>query len=122
VCKKISENIMKIGEGPEHIIYRSDCGCGSNDHSQTLFLDLDEDFGLGMRLYADIDVPIYYGNGNMFSRAWLRVKYAFRLLFTGNIHMESDFLFRGAGHIEDYITALQQGLDKLKERDRKDVI
>jgi len=28
--------------------------------------------------------------------------------------MESDFLFRGAEHIEDYITALQLGLDKLK--------
>ncbi len=74
---------------------------------------------IGMRLYADMDVPIYYGKGNMFSRAWLRVKYAIRLLFTGNIHMESDFLFRGAEHIEDYIMALQQGLAKLKEAEDK---
>ena len=49
---------------------------------------------------------------------WCRLKAATRILFTGYIKMESDFLINDGEQIDNFILALQEGRDILKQKNK----
>jgi hypothetical protein len=44
-----------------------------------------------------------------------RIKCAAKILFNGSIEYEEAFIFRGEKHIRDLISALYEGLNRLKK-------
>ena len=97
-------------------IYKTSCDCYDTDHDLTFTLEYDEGIKL---LIADFKVngpvPYCYDWDNpWYIKTWNRIKLSWKVLFTGRITYSGSFIFRGEKHIRDLISALYEGLGKLK--------
>lgn len=52
---------------------------------------------------------------NIFKRMYFRIKSALKILFTGSVDMESDYIFQSREHVEDYINALKTGIENVEK-------
>lgn len=110
-------SIMKTREYPDSVFYKAECSCGS--HDKRLILELDEDGIMSLTIYVDMGFYDASDHKNIFfdffKRWWKRIKMASSILFLGRAEFEEDFIFHGERAIEDYIIALDLGLEKLKK-------
>jgi hypothetical protein len=113
---KISYRVSKIQEFEDAVFYRAECACGSLDHNIDLELSYSEDISdmLTLNLYQKLVWSSYWETTNIFSRLWKRIKGSLTLLFRGYIEMEQSFLFQGEDHVQSFIDALNEGLEKVK--------
>lgn len=118
-----SQNIMKMSEFDDVVYYKAQCHCMDDDCVHTLELESSDfkvdgkiiDRDINLKLYMDCYISDYFGkNQNFILRMWFRIKYALILLFTGRVFLEQYFMFNGEKGIQDYINALEEGLEKLK--------
>ena len=117
-----SQNICKVAEYDDCIFYRTHCQCMNNDHAHTLELSF-EDHGSGLKelnliVYSDLSYYDFYDK-KWYEKYWRRIKTAFSLLIGGHPQINDSFIFNGNKAVEDYIKALQEGLDKLKKIENK---
>jgi hypothetical protein len=111
---EISDNICKIWEHKDMIHYKSICACTADEHTQTICLEYDKSFnGIILYLYQTFRIKEYW-KGPWYKNWIRRVKYSLQIIFKGTIELESDFLFRNEEHIQDYINALSEGIEKIK--------
>ena len=78
----------------------TNCSCSDKDHRLTIYLECERD-GSSPSLSFDFQVGTPYSLS-----FWERIKYAVKLLFTGQIHMEESFIFRGREQLVQVINAL----------------
>jgi len=108
------KRIMKLHEFEDVIYYRAACSCG--DARCDLTLELEKDKKCGM-VFLNMDKNLYWSShwqsDNFFKNRWLRIKAAFKMLFTGYVEIEESFIFRGDEQIDAFIDALKEGRDYL---------
>jgi len=110
---------MKVMEFNDAVYYRANCGCGSDECGLTLELEYDEEIkDISLTIYEKLAYCSWFGVKILskfyrFHDIWHRIKGATKLLFTGQIILEEAFLFRDSQQIDAFITALQEGKEKI---------
>jgi len=112
----ISNNVMKTNEYDDLIFYRVACACGNNECDCDITIEYDKSIKtISMSFCKNLYWNDYYGH-KIFITRWLsRLKASFKLLFTGHIKVNEEFLIQSEDHINDFITALQEGREKMKK-------
>jgi len=112
----ISKNICKTMEGDDYVTFKAVCSCGED--FQDLFFEVDKDGLISLSIYSDMDIPYKIGGNFLFTplrNIWQRIKKASSILFLGKASFNNEFIFDGKEAIEEYIIALDAGLEKLKK-------
>lgn len=140
---QFKKGVSLLRKDEDYVTYRFNCSCGDNEHNVDISFEVDEEFKLiTMIFYKDISFSHYWIYRNIlwfdefkrkknilkailyftentfiyyFKCFWCRTKAALRLLFTGYLKMDSDFLIEGGEQIDNFILALQEGRDIIKE-------
>lgn len=108
--------VMKTDQFEKSVFYRVACACSDPNHDLTLELEKDDFPYISLNIFGKIRTSIYYGDHNWFGRQWRRIKLSMKLLFTGYIEMQEDFLMMDNGHIDSFIKALEEGREYLKSK------
>jgi hypothetical protein len=107
--------IMKLSEYEDAIYYRAACACTDPQCDLSLELEIDKEFDMiFLNMYEDLYYASYWKSDNWFIDKWYRIKGAVKLLFTGRIKVENSFIFQGEDQINDFLSALKQGMEQLK--------
>ena len=108
---------MLTYEGEDLVLYRAQCGCGHERCNHTLALACTDDMGVNLSVdaYMSLDDHLVLEKGRL-AKLWFRIKCATKALFIGRISLEREFIFQDEKSIRAYIGALEQGMEKLKER------
>ena len=110
----VIKTVEKTGDFPSSTFYKTTCSCG--DHDLTLEVEYDEKINLiSLNIYVDTEIGEFYKWDNWYQMTWFRIKTIFKIIFGHELKFEAWFLFKGKEHIEDFITALREGMGKLKE-------
>lgn len=99
-------NISKLRDYKDFVIYRANCSCMDPDHDQSLLMEFTPDFGEdGIALHLEHNI----------SKAPLKTRLKF--LFTGTLdgYNTATFIFHGSEAIVSYMNALRDGLHRLFE-------
>jgi len=108
--ENISYKIMKIIENDNSTIFEASCSCCHPDHSLQLVIEKDKDISL--QIYTNTYYYEEYDKNNFFLKLYKRIKNAIKLIFTGSLKIESDFLFSNKKQIEQFIEAIQKTKEK----------
>lgn len=111
-----SKNICKTHEFDKSVFYKAHCSCSSENHTQTLVLDV-EDEQLYLRIYHKVFCAAFWCPINfnqILKDFYIRLKLAYQILTKGYVEYEGEFIFEDETSIQDYINALQEGLNKIK--------
>lgn len=113
----IATNIAKTGEFKDAYFFHSICECTSNDHSQQLVLEIDEDgYYVSCTIFQDLFWMERNYSDKWYARVWFRLKNATKYLFTGHARISGEHLFTKDQHIKDYAGALLGSVDELNKR------
>lgn len=110
-----SKNICKTHEFDNAIFYKAQCSCSSNNHEQTLVLEKLEQ-NIYLQLYHKVYCTAFWCPTSIpdkFKDYFIRIKLAYNILTKGYVEYEGEFIFEDKQSIQDYISALQEGLNKL---------
>ena len=110
---------MKLAEWDNSTMYRVACECTDQEHDITLDLEYDSDVNMiFLNMYKNLRWCSYKGcDQNFFSEIWCRIKTALKMIFTGYIEVNCDFILR-EDQINGFMEALEEGkrkLEKLKD-------
>lgn len=113
-----SLRIMKTEDFQYSVFYRAACSCGSDEHDITLILEHDEDIPsmINLVMHKDLAWCSYWG-GSWWQRLKRRIFGPARMLFTGYVEVEETFIFQGKEQIEEFISALNEGIEKLEKEE-----
>jgi hypothetical protein len=113
-----SKGIYKIKSWNDLELLRAGCSCGNAEHDHNIQLSVEDDpYGLinvsieSNLKYCDISVE---WNGNLFKKAWSRIKTAFKILWTGELVIMSEFIFEDEEQVRDYIQAINDAILRLR--------
>lgn len=108
---------MKLNEFKDAVYYQTACDCNNKECNMTLELELDSRFPgfLFLNLYKRLIWNSDYGRFSWLYRMWRRVRDGFRMIFFGYIYVEESHTFRGKEHIKSFISAIEEGMEKIKE-------
>ena len=120
----ISNRIMKLYEFRDCIVFRAACSCNDPSDDLWISIELDEKYKL-LNLVFSANVGIYYDDYNIddsileklkkfLNNLYYRFKKSFKLLFTGYIKMETDFIMDNEENIRDFLSAINNSIDKIK--------
>jgi len=106
---KISKGVMKTMEFENVVMYRATCACHDQNHDVTISFEYDEDSNeIELYFYKNIDWSISW-NDSWYKRIWRRITGSLKILFTGFIELEADFLIQDMDNIDNVITAMIDG-------------
>jgi len=106
---KLSTNVSIDKTFPSSVFYIIQCDCGSKECSAHMIVEADRELNLvRVEFYKEIKLCNYIYPYNIFKEILFRIKNAFKIIFTGNITLESDFIISNPKHLDDLITALQE--------------
>lgn len=111
----ISYKVLKEHEYGKSVYYRVACNCGEPSHDLSLEIEADEFPAMTLHFYGQYTIPHYWRQNNFFSRLWERVKFSLRVLFIGHVDVENDFMLMEEEHIDSFISALEEGKQKIKK-------
>jgi hypothetical protein len=115
--EKTSVGVSKVKEWKgSSVLYKVNCGCGCGECDSMIDLSFDKDFGhIDVEFYQTIQWGDYYQKEHWWERLWLRIKIATQILFKGYIDLEGSFMVEGIDHLNSFITALEEGREKMKQ-------
>jgi len=108
------KGVMELSKTKNWILYRAACKCLSSDHDITIEIEVDDYDFIYLTFYKEISASSY--NKNWFLEKMNRIKMAFKILFTGYINTESDFILGGETQINDFLAAIESGKNYLKNK------
>ena len=132
--EKTSFKVMKMSElnNGANIMYRASCACMDPDCDVWIDIEWDPEIGeTVLQFYAKVG---YWGEYEDHSKClirriptkiknlWYRFKKAAELFFTGYLNSEGSFLMEKSEQIEDFIGALNEGLEKVRNWEKKNVV
>ena len=110
---EVAKGVMLIGEWPNAVMYRVACDCKDPEHDITIEMEFDKKFGMiFLQLHKDVEYCHYDFSDPAFEKLrniWRTVKAAFRLVFTGYLKTNTEFLLKDLDHIDSFIAALMRG-------------
>jgi len=96
--------------------YEIGCSCTGDDCKAQIEFELDEEFGfIDITFHKKIMWADYWGCKPLYKRIYDRIKVSLKILFTGYIELEGDFMIRDEDHIDSFIEALKEGKEKMLE-------
>jgi len=117
--KDLGRGVMLVNQWENAVLYRVMCDCASPEHDATIEFEIDKKFGVFLQFHKDVEY-CHYDYSAPFDiklKNFLdRFKAAFRLIFTGYLKMNSEFLIRDLDHIDSFIAALMRGRTVCAER------
>jgi len=114
---KTSTGVSKIKEWKgTSVWYKVNCSCGGGECDSLIDLSFDKDFGnIDVEFYKTIMWADYYQKKWWWQRWWLRIKMATQIIFKGYTEHEGSFIIEGIDHLNSFITALEEGRDKVEQ-------
>ena len=118
---KTSTGVSKIKEWKgTSVWYKVNCACMGGECDSTIELSFDKDFGhIDVEFYKTIMWGDYYQKKWWWQRGWLRVKMSIQILFKGHTEHEGSFMIEGIDHLNSFITALEEGREKVLTFERE---
>ena len=147
---KTKKRVMVVNQYKDAITYRVACACGSPEHDVYVSFEFDKDLPdmMSLEFYKDVYYFDYYRKDVLwfdefkkiakksgkesiiylldntivcfFKNLWYRLKKATRLVFTGYLKMNEDFILQSEEHVNNFIEILEEGKTFIKEnRDEK---
>lgn len=123
--RTISDGVYKLREYKNSIFLGASCDCIDSRHSQMMIMEYDDEIGkatltIYMPIYASVwerYADSWYEKVLNFFRNWRkRLSMCYDIIFKGYLEHEGDFIFKGEDQIKDYISALEQALEKINAR------
>ncbi len=112
----ISDNVMKVKEFGDSVIYRVGCDCMDKDCELTLELELEKDRQMVfLNMTKDLVWDEYYHSEWKIVRAWRRLKCTLRMLFTGRIEIESSLVLKH-NNMMALRDAIDEGISIMEEK------
>ena len=113
----ISYRVMKWhefkGQFPG-VWYQFACDCGSQEHNALIELEFDENGLIWLHFYKNLAASVYWQDGGKwYKNIWLRIKFAFKILYHGYIELSEELVIQGEDHISSLIHALEEGRNKI---------
>jgi hypothetical protein len=115
----LSYRVMKTHDSGKAVYYSVACDCLDNDHQLDLEIEVDDFPIMTLHFYGKMDLPVYWGCTNIASMAWVRVKTAFKILLTGWVDIQNEFILREEAHIDSFIAALEEGKKRVRAHELK---
>lgn len=124
----ISNNVMKLNEWGESILYRVACQCSDPQCDLLIELCINEDdpsLGLTLHMYKDLTASSYsldYCNSDFlefFRVLWNKIKMCSKIIFKGYIKETGELIITSNKHVNAFIEALQEGSKKIRNGDDK---
>ena len=85
--------IMKTFEFEDSVTYRAACSCGSHEHDVSIDIEIDKEFKIvSLCFYKKLVWSSHWGDANLFKRCWLKLKAVCKIIFTGYVELEEEFL------------------------------
>lgn len=110
----IAKNVMKLDEWDSDVWYEIGCACGGEDCNAQIEFEIDNDFSvIDINFYKKVMWADYWGCDRFYERWWARIKASFKILFTGYIELEGNFMIKDIDHLESFIEALEEGKQKM---------
>lgn len=107
------------------IWYKVECDCGSDEHAATIEMEYDKEMNmLSLHFYKEVSYSAwcFWKDDNFFGKVKdayriiiRRIKGAIKVLFTGHLPMEDEFLLVDEQHINDFIEALEEAKQYCQE-------
>jgi len=110
--------LMNFGDiAGRSIIYRAACRCQSPDCDMVLELEVDEKYlDTSLFIYKTLRASAHWAGPDGyweyfdFIRVFInKLKMMWKILLTGEIKVDEDFMFDDANHIDEFLTALEDG-------------
>jgi hypothetical protein len=109
--------IMKINEFDDAVTFRASCNCTDRRHDMTIDIEADKEMGdIILHFYIDLESNVYWGGKSLLKRIVKKITYVLRLIFTGRIEMENDFILDSKKQIEDFISTITRAYEILKNK------
>ena len=117
----MTTSIEKIKEYDDLIIYKTNCDCG--DHVLTFTLEFKRDLHW-LTLYTHMQTPYHYRYycESWYSRLFYRFINSIKLFLGYPMEYEDYFLFKDEQHIQDFIDALNEGIEHIKSKNKEEII
>lgn len=113
---KTSTLICKLHGFTDYESYRAHCSCSYPLHSQDITISVESDAVLSVTIASTLRHCNYKTEyGNVFKRVYNRLKSAIKILFTGSVEVETEYIFQSRQHVEDYINALKTGIENVEK-------
>lgn len=110
----IAKNVMKVNEWDTEVWYEIGCICTGDDCRSQIAFEIDKEFNhIDIIFYKKVMWADYWGNNPFYVKWWKRFKASLRILFTGYIELEGDFMIQDIDHLEAFIEALDEGKQKM---------
>lgn len=107
-------SIERLYKDSKSATYKTTCDCNDDLHDLTVWIDNDPEFGVDIFFNVHGPYPYTWSGANIFIRGWHRLRGAIQILLTGRIVYQGNFSFRNKTHINDFITALHEGMNTVK--------
>ena len=116
----ISKRIALLNKLKDLVIYRAVCSCSQEKHDLTIHLEKDTKFDLLLlTFYVNLSINKYFelwekddfkGKLKKFIHIlWTRIKLSLKVLFTGYIEIEQEFIIDDKEQVDGLIKALEEG-------------
>lgn len=117
---KVGE-IEKVFEVDDAVWYKTTCSCGLEQLS--IWIEEDSDMKDTIVMTFNYDCG-FYDNwcDNWFKRTWRKIKACWRIMVHGHYELEGSFIFRGEDQMVGLMQAMNQGIDRLKQRKTKSAV
>lgn len=125
---KITKGVMKVFDYGNSVMYRASCSCGDPDHDLWISIQKDDEFeDVSLSFYVNVNHDVDYPDiGELFHRRfivgcrnfWERFKNATKLLFTGYLKYESEFIIDNPEQMGNIVRALKEGKQILQSYER----
>lgn len=105
-------NIEIERDEDDFIMFKTTCDCSCNNHSIGVIVEkLDKkDTRPLVSLYFECGWREHYINFNIFQRFWQRIKAALKILFTGELYLDEEFIFRDINHLREFRNTLEEAI------------
>ena len=107
------------------IWYKIDCDCSSDEHAANIEMEWDNEINmLVLNFYKEVSYSawLFWKDDNFFGKAvdayriiMRRIKGAIKLIFTGSLEMQDEFIIQDEQHINDFIEALEEAKQYCRE-------
>ena len=106
---------------PTSTFLKATCDCMGNHHDHNLIVEYDKELGfVSIQIHTDVSYCDWYAEDkNLFIRMWSRIRNAAKLLFTGYLEMDSEFIFSESERGRNYAKAILEAMDELEKRNKK---
>ena len=121
MTEKISYRVMKTDEFNNSVFYKVECDCRSDDHILGVEISLEHGKEISSMLfltfYKKLQWTSWWQADWFYERWWKKAKLVCAVLFNGYIELDSDIILQGEEHIQGFIDAVNEGLNKIKRQE-----